>query len=140
MRDVALKVPLGFFSVVRRRQRGHTAHPRVQALGDALDHAPFAGRVPAFKQDHHAVAGFDHPVLQHHQLGLQAQQFAEVKRATTHGRIVGSAFTAPAVIQFQLQFLVHAVEQVFSQLAKLFFSDRVVRTHNLPKCCQNISV
>lgn len=45
VRDVALEIPLGLLAVVRRGQRGDPADPRVEALGDALDHAALARRV-----------------------------------------------------------------------------------------------
>ena len=123
MRDVALEVPLGFFPVVGRRQSGHTAHTGIQALGDAFDDAAFARCVTAFKQNDHAVTGFDHPVLQHHQLGLKAQQLTKVSHPVLGVTRAGAVTIEQAVVQLQLHLFVHAVEQIFAQLAQLFFGD-----------------
>ena len=78
---VALEIPLGAFAVVGRGQGDHAGHARVEALGDALDHAAFAGRIAAFKQDHHLLFLGSDPVLQLHQFTLQAKQLAEVGQA-----------------------------------------------------------
>ena len=129
MRNVALEVPLCFFAVVGRGQGGHAAHAGVQALCDAFDHTAFACGVAAFKQDDHAVAGFDHPVLQHHQFGLQAQEFTEITDALTRLGTVGCGFHVPAVVEFQFEFFVHAVQQVFAKLAHLGFIDGVGLCH-----------
>ena len=47
--DIALEIPLRALAVVGRGQGGHAAHARVQALGDALDHAALAGRIAALE-------------------------------------------------------------------------------------------
>ena len=78
MRHVALEVPLRPLAVVRRGQRHHAADARIQPLRDALDRAALAGRVAALEQDHDLLARGDDPVLQLDQLGLQAEQLAEV--------------------------------------------------------------
>ena len=131
MRDVALKVPLGFLAVVGRGQGGHATHTGVQALRDAFDHAAFAGCVTALKKDDHAVTGFDHPVLQHHQLRLQTQQLPEVTNAFARLGIVGGGVSAPAVVELQLKLFIHAVQQVFAQLAHLGFIDGVGGCHGV---------
>ncbi|MDT4858452.1 hypothetical protein FQZ97_929220 [compost metagenome] len=79
MRHIALEVPLRALAVVGRWQRHHPAHARVQALRDAFDHAALARRVAPLEHDHHLVPGGLHPVLQLHQFGLQAEQFAEIR-------------------------------------------------------------
>ena len=117
MRHIALKVPLRAFAVVRRGQCGHAANARVQALGDALDDTALACGIAAFKQNHHLVAGGDHPVLQLDQLGLQAEQLAEVL-ATGFFLILGSGLPIRlhagqhAVVHFHLQLFVIAVNHV----------------------------
>ena len=73
VRGITLKIPLGAFAIVRRRQRGNPAYTRIQALGDAFDHAAFARRIAPFKNDHDFMLGIDHPVLQFHQFALQAE-------------------------------------------------------------------
>ena len=118
-----MEVPLGFFAVVGCGQGRNPAHTWVQALGDAFDHATFARRVTAFKQNDHAVAGFDHPVLQHHQLRLEAQEFTEVAHSSLSIAWGGVWTIEQTVIKFKLELFVHAVEQVFTQLAQLFFGD-----------------
>ena len=75
------------------------------------------------------MAGFDHPVLQHHQLGLQAQQFTKVADALAGLGRVGGGIGAPAVVKLQFQFFVHAVQQVFAQLAHLVFVDGMRGCH-----------
>ena len=78
VRRVALEVPLRALAVVGCGQRSHATHARVQALGDAFDHAALARRIAALEDDHHLVPGGHDPVLQLHQLGLQAEQFPKV--------------------------------------------------------------
>jgi hypothetical protein len=51
MIDVSLRIHLGFLPFRRRWQGNHPKHPRADSLRDALDHAAFAGRVPAFEHD-----------------------------------------------------------------------------------------
>lgn len=117
VRDVTLEVPLGLFAVIRRRQGGNPADPGVQALGDALDHATFAGGITPFEQNHHFVAGLHHPALQFHQFALQAEQFAEINPA----RCFFAAFTdvlveqrvqvMPVFGQFQFQLFITVIKQ-----------------------------
>ena len=112
--DIALEIPLRALAVVGRGQGGHAAHARVQALGDALDHAALAGRIAALEEDDHLFPVVLHPVLQLDQLALQAQQLAEVGLAA-HGvgtvQIVATAAQA-GVVYLHLQFFVVAVEQI----------------------------
>ena len=75
VRDVALKVPLGFFPLGRRGQRHDPAHARVQVLNDALDNAALAGRIPPLKYHHQVEPLPRDPFLQLDQLDLQAEQF-----------------------------------------------------------------
>ena len=78
MRDVALEVPLRALAVVGRGQRRDTADPRIEALGDALDHAALAGGVAALEEHDHLELVVLDPVLQLHQLALQAEQLLEI--------------------------------------------------------------
>jgi hypothetical protein len=117
VRHVALEIPLRALAVVGRGQRRHAAHARVQALGDALDHAALAGLHRALEEDHHLVAGGHHPVLQLDQLALQAKQLAEIVAPVLAvqrevGRGVARQRGDRAVFQLQLQLFVVAVEQV----------------------------
>src|SRR5262249_14379845 len=50
--DVALEVPLGLLSLGRRAQRDDPGDPGIEVLGDPLDGAAFAGRVPALEHHH----------------------------------------------------------------------------------------
>jgi hypothetical protein len=112
VRHVALEVPLRALAVVGRGQRGHAHHARVQALGDALDHAALARRVAPLEQDHHLLARVLHPVLQLDQLALQAEQLAEVALALQPVHGGAHALLVPlAVFDFQLQLFVVAVHQ-----------------------------
>ena len=81
MGHVALEVPLGLLAVVRRGQGGDAAHPRVEPLGDALDHAALAGGVAPLEQHDEPVSGAHDPVLQLDQLALELKQLAEVVAA-----------------------------------------------------------
>src|SRR5690606_31254124 len=68
---IALEIPLAGFTVIRFLQ-GNRAHMAVvERAFDRLDHAALAGRIAAFEDDHHALAGGDDPVLQFEQLQLQ---------------------------------------------------------------------
>jgi hypothetical protein len=120
MGGIALEVPLRLLAIVGRRQRHHAADPRIQPLGDALDHAALARGVAPLEHDDHLVPGVGHPVLQLHQLALQAEEFAEVALAR---RTVCLAVTVPAagrvfqaiegaVYELQLELFVVAVDQV----------------------------
>jgi hypothetical protein len=71
MLDVALEVPLRLLAVGRRGQRSDLGHARVEVLGDSLDRASLAGRVPALEDHHDPGALGPHPLLDLHQLGLQ---------------------------------------------------------------------
>ena len=76
MKHVVLKMPLGLFPGIRRRQRSNSTHTRVEALGDAgdaLDHAAFSYGVTSLKTNHHLVARFDNPILQLYQFGLYSE-------------------------------------------------------------------
>jgi hypothetical protein len=48
MLDIALKIPLRFFALGGCRERNDAARARIEALGDPLDDAAFAGSIPAF--------------------------------------------------------------------------------------------
>src|SRR5688572_18478030 len=78
MGHIALEVPLSAFTIVRRWQRHHAAHTRIETLRDALDRTALAGGIPPFEQDHDLLSGGDYPVLQLHQFRLQAKQLPEV--------------------------------------------------------------
>ncbi len=124
VRDVALEIPLGLLAVVRRGQRGDPADPRVEALGDALDHAALARRVASLEENHHLVPGVHHPVLQFHQFPLQAEQFAEIAAPTQFaGRILllGTEQLVQVqlvVEQFLLQLFVVSIEPVATDAAR----------------------
>src|ERR1700733_7157910 len=72
--DVALEVPLASLALGRRRQRDDAAHPRVRALGDALDHAALPRGVAPL-EDHDDLQSLGAHVLLHdHELALELQQ------------------------------------------------------------------
>ena len=79
MRHVALEIPLALLALGRRCQSATTRHnPRVEALGDALDHAALAGRVAALEDDHDLQALLLDPFLELDQLLLKGVQLAQV--------------------------------------------------------------
>ena len=74
---------------------------------------PLPGRVAPLEQDHHLVLRVQHPVLELHQLALQAEELREIAPARD---LVG----LDAVIQLELQLLVQAVDAVGAQAPRLF--------------------
>src|SRR6516225_10976877 len=83
MRHVALKIPLGAFALAGSRQRRDRADPRIEALRDPLDDPALSRRVAALEKDDDLELLLHDPVLQLHQLALQAKQLLEVD-ATIH--------------------------------------------------------
>src|SRR5262249_47920744 len=77
--DVALEIPLAAFRLGGRGERDDPGLPRVQVLGDPLDRAALPGRVAALEEDGDPGAGDPHPLLELHELGLQAQQLLLVE-------------------------------------------------------------
>jgi hypothetical protein len=61
--------------------------------------------------------------LQYHELRLEAQEFTEVAHPSLSIAWGGAWTIEQTVIEFKLELFVHAVEQVFTQLAQLFFGD-----------------
>src|SRR5450830_562084 len=126
MRNIALKIPLRTFAVVRRRQSGNTADAWIEALSNAFDDATLACRIAAFKQDHDLVAGGDHPILQLDQLGLQAEQFTEIQTAIRLVLLAAGIYAFGqlfdrAILDFQFQLFVIAVSQFTVDAAYQFF-------------------
>src|SRR5262249_19161693 len=78
MRHVALEVPLGAFALARSRQRRDPADPQIEALRDPLDDPALSRGVAALEDDHDLELLLHDPVLQLHQLALQAKQLLEV--------------------------------------------------------------
>ncbi len=74
MLDVALEEPLRAFALAGRGHGDDAARARVQVVDDALDRAVLAGGVAALEQHHQPPPAGDDPLLQVHELGLQAQQ------------------------------------------------------------------
>jgi hypothetical protein len=71
LRHISLEVPLAPFLLGGNLQRHHPCPARVQMLGEPLDRAALASRVPALEQHHDPAAGLLDPVLQLEQLHLQ---------------------------------------------------------------------
>jgi hypothetical protein len=92
---------------------------RIEPLRDALDDAALAGCIATFENHHHLELLVDHPVLQLHQLALQAEQLLEVGRSLDCVLLVAACHVAdqriePPVVEFQLQFFLEAVDQLFA--------------------------
>ena len=71
----------------RRAERHDAADARVQALGDALDDAAFAGGVAALENDHDPEALQADPFLQLDQLELQMGEFIEAWQSLPAGSV-----------------------------------------------------
>ena len=115
--DVALEVPLGLLALGRGGERDGADDAGVEALGDALDDAALAGAVAALEDDDDLLAVVDDPVLEADELGLEAQELAEVDPPV---ELVGMALAVDAgdlarehrVVDLDLGLLVEAVEQL----------------------------
>ena len=101
MGDVALEVPLRALALGRRAERHGADHARVGLLGDALDRAALAGRVAALEEHDHLQALVDDPLLQAHELDLQALELllvaalAQPPRLERPGRRRAGAVSMP---------------------------------------------
>ena len=71
--NVALSMDLRFLPLARRGKRDHAKDARADTLDDALDHAPFAGSISSFENDHNAGVGRLDPSLEVHQLNLELE-------------------------------------------------------------------
>src|SRR6185437_682455 len=117
MRDIALEIPLRALALARRRERGDAADPRVEALGDALDHSALAGGVAALEDHDHLELVVLDPILQLDQLALQAKQLLEIdvpvqRRNALAGELRGPELLEFIVRQFKLELFVQAVPEV----------------------------
>src|ERR1700733_8469446 len=72
MGDVALKVPLRALALGRRAERHRSHHARVRLLSNPLDRPALPGGVTALEHHDDFQAFVDDPVLQTHELHLQA--------------------------------------------------------------------
>ena len=113
VRDIALEIPLRPLTAVRRRQSGHAADARVHPLGNAFYDSAFAGCIAAFENDDDLFSGFDDPVLELHQLALEAEQLAEIGLAKCLVGCLGLRIACPgADCLLQFEFLVQIVEDL----------------------------
>jgi hypothetical protein len=105
-----------------RGQLDDAAQARVQALRDPLDDAALARRVAPLEEDHDLQLLRDHPVLQLHELALQAKEGVEIL-APVHPRpvrVIGDLadqLMKAVVVHLHLQLLVEAVEELVVQAA-----------------------
>ena len=81
MRHVTLHVDLRFLAIRRGRQRNDAKHARADPLGQPLDDAALARRVPTFENDRNAGAGLLHPGLQVREFDLKPLQLLPIARA-----------------------------------------------------------
>jgi hypothetical protein len=78
MGHIALKVPLGLFTLRGYAQGDHTADSWIQPLGDSLDNSSLSGGITAFENDYNAkIPGF-YPLVKFYKLELQVLQFFEI--------------------------------------------------------------
>src|SRR5262245_60191109 len=121
VRHIALEIPLGALAVVGGGQGGDATHARIEALGDALDDAALACGVAPLEQDHEPVPGVDDPVLELHQLALEAEQLAEVVEALGAALVrlpVRVDAAGDPVVDLHLELLVEPVERVLVDPSK----------------------
>src|SRR5437868_728929 len=78
MRDVALEVPLGAFTLGRRAECHGPHHARVGLLADPLDRSALAGGIAAFEDHDDFQTLVDDPVLETHELDLEALELLPV--------------------------------------------------------------
>src|SRR4030042_3165749 len=71
VRHITLKVPWRFLTFGGCRERYHPANARVQAFGNAFNHAPLTSCIPALKNDHNLQTSSADPFLQFYQLNLE---------------------------------------------------------------------
>src|SRR5262245_15107872 len=115
--DVALKVPLGTLALVRRGQRRHAADARVEALRDPLDDSSLARGIAPLEDHHELELLVDDPVLELHELSLQAEELAEVELPIDRrlpGRLgyLSDELGQARVVHLELELLVEAVEHL----------------------------
>src|SRR5262249_37357373 len=115
MRHVALKIPLRAFALARSRQRRDPADPRIEALRDPLGDPALSRRVAALEEDHNLELLLHDPVLQFHQLALQAKQLLEVDATIHRLRLrmlgdLGQQLGEAIVVDLHLEFFVDGVE------------------------------
>ena len=68
---VALEVHLRLLPVGRRREGDDSEHAGADSLGDRLDGAALAGRIPTLEHDAHFGTGRLHPLLHGDELSMQ---------------------------------------------------------------------
>ena len=113
MRDIALKIPLCPLTAVRGRQRGHAADAGIHALRNAFDDSAFACGIATFENNDDLFSRFDDPVLELHQLTLEAEEFAEIGLAEGVVGVFRIRIACPGadcLLQLEFQFLVQIVE------------------------------
>ena len=64
MLDIPLKIPLPNLCFCRLFQGDNPGTARIEVLHEPFDCAPFAGCIPAFKQNDNSISGFSDPLLQ----------------------------------------------------------------------------
>ncbi len=92
---VALDVHLALLALGRRGQRDDPEHARTHALGDGLDRATFSRAVATFEHDADLEALCDDPLLELHQLNVQALELFVVILARELVGFFGAGFVAP---------------------------------------------
>src|SRR5215813_9835078 len=114
MRHVALEVPLATFAFARSRQRRDPADARIEALRDPFDDPALSRRVAPLEDDHDLELLPHDPVLQLHQLALQAKQLLEVDATIDRLRLrmlgdLGQQLGQAIVVDLHLEFFVDGI-------------------------------
>src|SRR5262249_10564476 len=117
MRHVTLEVPLGAFALARSPAPRDPADPRVESLGARLDAPALPRRVAALEDDHDLELLLHDPVLQLHQLALQAKQLLEVDATIERRRLgmlgdLGQQLGQAIVVDLHLELFVDGVEHL----------------------------
>src|SRR6185312_16792843 len=99
VRHITLEIPLATLALSRRRERHDAADARIEPLGDALDRPSLAGRIAAFEQHRDLELVVLHPILQPHQLVLQAKELAEIDLAVEPRTLALEAFVPEHLLE-----------------------------------------
>src|SRR5215467_7771949 len=143
MRHIALKVPLSALAFARGGQCRDAANARVETLGNPLNDAALASRIPTFKQNNNLALVVRNPVLQLHKFALKSEQFFEVEAPVQciPVRMLGDVIeelVQSIVINLHFELFVEAVSQLLSDalvqrrsLCRSVYSHKILHQRSL---------